>query len=70
MIRYKKKEIGTKDEQWTGNEIGAEGAKAISEALKINTTLTLLDLNSDDKIVVERNKERKKKEMNNEQITT
>ena len=27
---------------WTGNEIGAEGARMISEALKINSTLTEL----------------------------
>ena len=30
--------------KWTGNEIGAEGANKISESLKINTTLTELDL--------------------------
>ena len=34
----------------TDNQIGDEGAKAISEALKINTTLTSLNLKSDDKI--------------------
>ena len=28
----------------TGNEICVEGARALSEALKINTTLTTLDL--------------------------
>ena len=28
----------------TGNKIGAEGARALSEALKVNTTLTTLDL--------------------------
>ena len=28
----------------TDNEIGAEGASALSESLKINTTLTKLDL--------------------------
>ena len=36
--------------QRTGNEIGDEGAKKISESLKTNTTLTLLSLNGDDKI--------------------
>ena len=30
--------------RWTGNGIGAEGARIISEALKINSTLTKLDL--------------------------
>ncbi len=29
---------------WTGNKIGDEGARMISEALKTNTTLTKLDL--------------------------
>ena len=32
------------------NEIGDEGAKTISESLKINTSLTSLDLGSDEKI--------------------
>ena len=36
--------------QWTGNEIGDEGATKISESLKTNTTLTELNLRSDDKI--------------------
>ena len=36
--------------QWTGNKIGAEGAVRISELLKTNTTLTELNLGSDDKI--------------------
>ena len=36
--------------QWTGNYIGDEGAKKISESLKTNTTLTELDLGRDDKI--------------------
>ena len=30
--------------KWTANYIGDEGAKKISESLKINTTLTELDL--------------------------
>ena len=34
--------------QWTDNNIGAEGAKKISELLMINTTLTQLDLWSDE----------------------
>ena len=35
--------------KWTGNRIGAEGANKISEILKVNTTLTKLDLNCDEK---------------------
>ena len=33
---------------WTGNNIGDEGAKMISESLKINTTLTELYLDCDE----------------------
>ena len=36
--------------QWTGNQIGAEGAIAISESLKTNTTMTELNLGGDDKM--------------------
>ena len=36
--------------QWTVNWIGAEGAIAISESLKTNTTLTELNLGGDDEI--------------------
>ena len=32
----------------TGNEIRAEGAKAMSEMLKVNTTLNTLDLQSEE----------------------
>ena len=32
----------------TGNEIGVEGAKAMSEMLKVNTTLTSLILMSEE----------------------
>ena len=35
--------------KWIGNQIGYEGAKAISESLKINTSLTSLILWSDEK---------------------
>jgi len=35
--------------KWTDNRIGAEGASEISESLKVNTTLTKLDLNGDEK---------------------
>ena len=33
---------------WTDNNIGDEGARMISEALKTNTTLTTLGLGSDE----------------------
>ena len=36
--------------QWTGNRIGDEGAIAIIESLKTNTTLTSLNLGCDDKM--------------------
>ena len=47
MIRYGKKEtdnVRRWNWQWSANEIGKEGAKALSEAMRINTTLTKLDL--------------------------
>ena len=34
--------------KWTENDIGDEGASKISESLKVNTTLTELNLNSDE----------------------
>ena len=34
--------------KWTDNEIGDEGASKISESLKVNTTLTELDLEGDE----------------------
>ena len=40
----------------TGDEIGDEGAKAMSEMLKVNTTFTSLNLWSEEE---ERNKKRK-----------
>ena len=47
-----------KNKTWTGNNIGAEEAKMISEALKDNSTLTTLDLSGDEKqyIKIRRNK--------------
>ena len=39
--------------QQTGNNTGAEGAKALSEALKVNTTLQSLDLWSEQEESVE-----------------
>ena len=39
-----------RNEKWIDNQIGDEGAKRISESLKINTSLTELNLESDEKI--------------------
>ena len=36
--------------KWIDNQLGYEGAKAISESLKINTLLTSLNLGCDEKI--------------------
>ena len=36
------------NEKWTANYIGAEGARMISEGLKSNNTLTILDLGGDE----------------------
>ena len=36
--------------EWIVNKIGYEGAKAISESLKNNTSLTKLDLAGDEEI--------------------
>ena len=33
--------------EWTGNDIGVEGANKISEAMKVNVTLTELTLQGD-----------------------
>ena len=42
----------------TGNGIGDEGAKAMSEMLKVNTTLTTLGLSSKEKRGKKKRKER------------
>ena len=39
-----------RNEKWIDNQIGYEGAKSISESLKINTSLTELHLGGDVKI--------------------
>ena len=44
----KEKEVKNERTKWTGNNIGAEGASKISESLKVNTTLTKLDLSCDE----------------------
>ena len=52
MKKYKRNEIqNVKRMKWTGNNIGAEGAMKISESLMTNTTLTELNLSSDDNII-------------------
>ena len=45
----------------TGNNIGVEGAKSLSEMVKMNTTLTSLNLGGDEE-KRDREKEREKKE--------
>ena len=50
----KSKETGKRKENKqmrTGKNIGVEGAKKVSDSLKINTTLTELYLRDDDKIM-------------------
>jgi len=54
--------------KWTDNRIGDSGASKISESLKVNTTLTELDLRGDDKEKNEKEKEMKMK-WTNEQVT-
>ena len=52
MKKYKRNEIqNVKRMKWTDNKIGDEGAAKISESLMTNTTLTKLDLSSDDNII-------------------
>ena len=46
----------------TGNEIGVEGTKAMSEMLKVNTTLTELNLGCEEE---EGNEKRNKREKKN-----
>ena len=58
--RWKREKKWKEMKEWIGNEIGNEGAQAISETLKINTSLTKLNLGGDEKI---RNEKERKKEM-------
>ena len=44
----KDKEMKMKRNEWTDNHIGDEGASKISESLKVNTTLTKLDMSCDE----------------------
>ena len=45
----------------TGNEIGVEGAKSMSEMMKVNTTLTSLDLSCEEERKQERERIKEKK---------
>ena len=51
----------------TGNEIGDEGAKAMSEMLKVNTTLTSLSLGGEEEERREKRQKREKRRMNDRQ---
>ena len=44
----KEKEMKNEMNKWTDNGIGVEGASKISWSLKVNTTLTELDLVGDE----------------------
>ena len=61
-----KRKENEKKWKWIDNRIGNEGAKTIGESLKINTSLTSLDLRCDEKIrnEKERTKWKEMKEMN------
>ena len=58
-----------RNEKWIDNEIGVEGAKSISESLKINTSLTKLDLSCDEKkrYEMKERRERKERKINRQQ---
>ena len=43
------------ENKWTANNIGSEGANKISESLKINTTLTQLDLSCNWNTTIDKN---------------
>ena len=60
-MKEEKKEMKM-NEKWIANKIGYEGAKSISESLKINTSLTLLFLNGDEKIIMKKVKRNEKNE--------
>ena len=51
-----------RNEKWVGNQIGSEGAKTISESLKINTSLTELYLDCDEKDKKWKEREKNKSE--------
>ena len=63
MIMYEKK--GRKINEWIDNDVGDEGARMISDSLKVNSTLTKLGLCRDnDKWIINRQGKKKKKYMN------
>ena len=45
----------------TGNRIGAEGAKAMSEMMKVNSTLTTLNLGCEEERKEKEEKERERR---------
>ena len=50
ILKKWRRENGPKrNDKWIDNRIGDEGAKSFSEFLKINTSLTTLDLGSEEK---------------------
>ena len=55
-----------KQDQFKGNEIRDEGAKALSEMLKVNQALTSLDLSSEEEgeKMKEKSQEMEKRTMN------
>ena len=63
---WKRKREKEKNERWIDNGIRFEGAKSISESLKVNTSLTSLNLGGDEKIRNEKEKRKgnEMKEMN------
>ena len=51
----------------TDNKIGVEGAKTMSEMLKVNTTLSSLNLGCEEEERKEKRKKREKRRMNDRQ---
>ena len=52
----------------TDNGIRVEGAKAMSEMMKVNTTLTTLDLSCEEERKEREEKEKKKRRKNDRQL--
>ena len=57
-----KKEKRKEEERMTDNVIGDEGTETMSEILKVNSTLTSLNLRSEEERKEKEKKEKKKKE--------
>ena len=51
--RVKKEKKQNHGDCSTGNHIGAEGAKAMCEVLRVNTTLTSLDIGGEEELIKE-----------------